>query len=77
MPSDGQIALDAGHVYVYLDDVKRRDLERRLASLGWTFLRHGGSHDVWSRGTRTIAVPRHSEVNEHTARDILRDAEKE
>jgi mRNA interferase HicA len=57
--------------------VKRRDLETRLRALGWSFLRHGGSHDIWARGTRTLAVPRHSEIIENTARAIIREAAKE
>jgi mRNA interferase HicA len=57
--------------------VKRRDLEPRLRVLGWSFLRHGGSHDIWVRGTRNMAIPRHIEIKENTARAILREAAKE
>src|SRR6266516_4624381 len=35
--------------------MKRRELERRLAALGWRFLRHGGKHDVWTDGERRRA----------------------
>src|SRR5258708_35141590 len=31
-----------------LASMKRRELEKRLAALGWRFLRHGGKHDVWT-----------------------------
>lgn len=34
------------HRCVYVDAVKRRELERRLRSLGWVRLRHGSRHDV-------------------------------
>ena len=54
--------------------MKRRDLLQRLADLGWRFDRQGGAHEIWRKGERTIAVPRHVEINEHTARAILRDA---
>jgi len=54
--------------------VKRQDLERRLRELGWKPLRHGRKHDVWSKGDRLLAVPRHREINEYTAKVILRDA---
>lgn len=54
--------------------VKRRELESRLRALGWTFLRHGGGHDVWTDGTRLEYVPRHAEINENLARKILRKA---
>lgn len=54
--------------------VRRRDLERRLAALGWAFLRHGGRHDVWTDGERLEYLPRHAEVNELLARRILAKA---
>jgi len=56
--------------------VRRRDLERKLRSLGWRFLRHGGRHDVWTDGEQQEAIPRHSEINEKLARAILRRAQK-
>ncbi len=54
--------------------MKRRELESRLRALGWSFLRHGGSHDVWTDGQRLEYVPRHAEINENLARKILRKA---
>jgi mRNA interferase HicA len=54
--------------------MKRRDLEKVLRELGWQLVRHGGRHDVWARGEREIVVPRHAEINEYTARAILRAA---
>lgn len=56
--------------------MKRRELERRLRSLGWKFLRHGGRHDVWTDGEREEAVPRHAEINEKLAAAILSRARK-
>lgn len=52
--------------------MKRRDLEKKLAELGWKFARHGGSHDVWTNGKETEPVPRHNEINEYLAKKILR-----
>ena len=52
--------------------MKRRDLERRLRELGWQLTRHGGRHDVWTKGEGEIVVPRHSEINDQTANAILR-----
>ena len=57
--------------------MKRRELEKRLADLGWRFLRHGSRHDVWTDGEREEAVPRHREINEKLALAILRRASKE
>jgi predicted RNA binding protein YcfA (HicA-like mRNA interferase family) len=55
--------------------MKRRDLERRLSDCGWRLARHGRRHDVWTKDEREIVVPRHNEINEYTARAILREAE--
>lgn len=53
--------------------MKKRDLEKAMSQLGWRLLRQGGSHEVWTNGTNTVSVPRHREVNELTARGILKD----
>ena len=55
--------------------MKRRELESRLRAQGWSLLRHGGSHDVWTDGERLEYVPRHAEINENLARKILKKAE--
>jgi mRNA interferase HicA len=54
--------------------MKRRDLEKKLRALGWLLVRHGGRHDVWSNGERDLVVPRHNEINEYTAKAILKEA---
>jgi mRNA interferase HicA len=63
---------------VYISTVKRKELERRLRSLGWTFRRHGGKHDVWTNadGLFEECVPRHVEINEKLAQVILRRAKE-
>jgi mRNA interferase HicA len=56
--------------------VKRKELVRRITELGAVFDREGGEHTIY-RNPRTgllISVPRHAEVNELTARKIIRDA---
>jgi len=57
--------------------VKRQELESALKAMGWYFLKHGGSHDLWAhpQRTRKLAVPRHKEITEHLARSLLRQAE--
>jgi hypothetical protein len=50
------------------------ELERRLRRLGWWLRRHGRRHDIWTNGEHEIPVPRHNEVNDYTARGILREA---
>ncbi|MGB9006709.1 MAG: hypothetical protein WCB96_13380 [Candidatus Aminicenantales bacterium] len=57
--------------------MKRRVLEQKLHDLGWTISRRGRRHDIWARGEYELAVPRHREINEHTATAILRTAEGE
>ena len=54
--------------------MKRLDLIRRIEEDGAVFVRHGSDHD-WYRNVITgvlQAVPRHREVNENTARGIIR-----
>jgi mRNA interferase HicA len=57
--------------------MRHRELEARLKDLGWWFLRHGGSHDVWTDGERQEALPRHNEINERLAHTILRRARRQ
>ncbi|MBF0492650.1 MAG: type II toxin-antitoxin system HicA family toxin [Deltaproteobacteria bacterium] len=56
--------------------MKRKELEAKLSQLGWWFKKHGGSHDIWTNGEYIETVPRHKEINEYTAKGILRNAEK-
>lgn len=56
--------------------MKKRDLEKALAALG--YWRAGGTkHDKWINDQGwTVMVPRHRELNEFTAIGILRQAQK-
>ena len=45
-----------------------------MQRLGWKFDRHGRRHDIWTNGEYEIAVPRHNEINEYTAKAILKEA---
>jgi predicted RNA binding protein YcfA (HicA-like mRNA interferase family) len=54
--------------------MKRRNLIRHLEAAGCILVRPGGRHDWW-RNPRTGAyqpVPRHREINENLARNILK-----
>lgn len=63
--------------------MKRAELLRSLARLAvasnvdFRFHRHGGRHDVYRFGAATVVVPRHREIEEQTARAILRACERE
>ena len=52
--------------------MKKRDLIKRLEKAGFRFLRYGGKHDVYVRGTDEEQIPRHKEINERLAQAILR-----
>lgn len=54
--------------------MKFRDLVRRIKEEGAVFVRHGGDHD-WYRNVISGAmapVPRHREINENTAKSIIK-----
>ncbi len=56
--------------------MKRRDIDRMLKKAGW-IIEPGGNHDLAKHPQRPgvkIPIPRHKEVNEITAKRILRDA---
>ncbi|MCI8489331.1 MAG: type II toxin-antitoxin system HicA family toxin [Lachnospiraceae bacterium] len=52
--------------------MKKRDLIRKLEEAGFEFKEHGGNHDTYKRGRDTEQVPRHNEINEITAKKILK-----
>jgi len=55
--------------------MKRRDLEKKLAELGFKFERHGRDHDIFTNEhNRMVSVPRHTEIKETTAKKILKEA---
>jgi predicted RNA binding protein YcfA (HicA-like mRNA interferase family) len=54
--------------------VKRRDLIKRLESIGCVLIRHGGRHD-WYHNPETKEsqpVPRHREIRETLAKQIIK-----
>lgn len=52
--------------------MKKRQLEKELKQLGWWQI-HGTKHDKWTNGTFSVAVPRLAEINEYTARGIIKE----
>jgi mRNA interferase HicA len=58
--------------------VKRKDLIRRVLALGAVFDREGGDHTIYRnpRNWNPVPVPRHAEVNEITAKKIIREASR-
>jgi len=59
--------------------MKRVELIRAIEELGCSLIRHGGKHDWYQNPITKIsqAVPRHREINENLARNILRKLENE
>ncbi len=60
--------------------MKRTELIRSLrqyakaADVVFEMIREGANHEVWSFGGSRLTIPRHREINEFTARAILKDA---
>ena len=52
--------------------MKQRDLIKKLEKAGFKFERHGGQHDVYRRGQDEEEIPRHREINEMLAKQILK-----
>ncbi|MEU6738941.1 hypothetical protein [Streptosporangium sandarakinum] len=60
--------------------MKKRDLERRMRRLAKEYgvavhSSEGGGHTKWHAGSEAMPVPRHTEVNERTAKGILENWE--
>lgn len=52
--------------------MKRRDLIKKLERNGWWLLRHGTNHDVYTNGEISETIPRHAEINERLAKEIIK-----
>jgi predicted RNA binding protein YcfA (HicA-like mRNA interferase family) len=57
--------------------MKKKEIDKKLRELGWQVSREGKKHTIWTQRDREIAVPRHAEINEHTAKAILKLAGRE
>ncbi len=53
--------------------MKRTDLIKILEKNGFSLSRHGSEHDVYSNEIVKVSIPRHREINELTARGILKE----
>ena len=55
--------------------MKRRDLVKKLVASGYRENRNDGGHAIYEKeGSRPVQVPNHREINENTARAILKAA---
>ncbi len=57
--------------------MKRQKLLKALNELGCSFFREGGNHEIWERpdGAK-FPIPRHTEINENLAKDMIKMAKK-
>jgi mRNA interferase HicA len=54
--------------------MNRRDLIKKLENNGWWKAREGDNHTIYTNGKRSEPIPRHKEINEITAKAILKRA---
>lgn len=54
--------------------MKRRDLISAIEQMGCVLVRHGANHDWYTNPNtkKSQPVPRHSEINEHLAKSIIK-----
>lgn len=52
--------------------MKRRDLIGLLEKNGWYMKRNGGNHDLYTNGIDVEPIPRHTEIKERLAKDIIK-----
>jgi len=63
-------------------DVKYRELIRRIRQVAnkgdssLRFVREGSNHELWEIDGERLVIPRHREINERTAKSIIRRAEE-
>jgi len=57
--------------------MKRHQLIKELKNRGARMIRQGGNHEFWEseKGYR-FPIPRHNEINERLAKEILKQADK-
>ncbi len=62
------------HVTVLLCRSEETGPRKKIAPFGFWQV-SGSKHDKWTNGQDSIAVPRHREINEYTAKAIIKEAE--
>ncbi|MBE3065038.1 MAG: type II toxin-antitoxin system HicA family toxin [Spirochaetes bacterium] len=54
--------------------VKRRDLIKYLTEHGFSLLREGGNHSIYTNGERTLPIKRHRTLDRITANELCKQA---
>ncbi|MCM1184753.1 MAG: type II toxin-antitoxin system HicA family toxin [Roseburia sp.] len=52
--------------------MKRRELIKRFEKGGWYLLRNGGRHDVYTNGEDIEEIPRHPDIKERLAKNLIK-----
>ncbi|MFO7761535.1 MAG: type II toxin-antitoxin system HicA family toxin [Thermodesulfobacteriota bacterium] len=57
--------------------MKKKKLIQELQARGARLIRQGGNHEFWeSRSSYRFPVPRHNEIDDYLAKQILKQADK-
>ena len=56
--------------------MKHQKLIAGIQKAGFWLKRHGAEHDIYTNGHISVTVPRHKDVNENTAKAILKTVGK-
>ncbi|MCP4118983.1 MAG: type II toxin-antitoxin system HicA family toxin [Desulfobacteraceae bacterium] len=57
--------------------MKKKKLIKTLKEKGAFLIRQGGNHEFWeSKNGYRFPIPRHAEIDEQLAKEILKQAEK-
>ncbi len=56
--------------------MKKQKLEKQLKSYGWYKYGEGRNHEKWTNSEIKTTVPRHPDINEITAKKILKLAKR-
>lgn len=56
--------------------MKRRKLIKSIEENGWWFDHEGTNHTIYTNGKQFEPIPRHPDVNEQTAKDIIKRTKK-
>ena len=54
--------------------VKRKDIVKLFESNGFTLLREGGNHSIYTNGEKTIPLKRHKQFDRITANELCKQA---
>jgi mRNA interferase HicA len=54
--------------------VSRRELVKHLEQHGFSLLREGGNHSIYSNGERVVPVKRHRDFDRITANQVCKQA---